>query len=110
MWRSAQMTRRLLAIASFSAPLLLIGCFGSSPEAGDDDTTQPDECQLDSKGEASPGYPYDVAKFRSDVLPVLIQSCGSATCHAQSIGGFQVWANAATDDCNFGKTFNQVAG
>ena len=106
------MTRRLLAIASFSAPLLLVGCFSSG---GDDPpaTPTPDKCQLDTQGEGSPGFPFDIAKFRSDVLPIVV-TCGSggAGCHGnpQGQGSFTVWADAATDDCNFGQTFNNVAG
>jgi hypothetical protein len=105
------MTRRLLAIASFSAPLLLVGCFGGG---GGDDEPPPavDECQLNSQGEQTPGYPFNPQKFRTEALPVLIQSCGTGSgCHGNPVGqgGFTVWADAASDDCNFGKSFNQTA-
>src|SRR5215211_6459635 len=104
------MTRRLLAIASFSAPLMLAACFGSS---GDDPgpTPTPDKCQLDTQGEGSPGYPFDIAKFRSDIVPLVVTGCGAAGCHGSPTGqgGFTVWTDAATDDCNFGQTFNNVA-
>jgi hypothetical protein len=90
-----------------NAPFIA-GCFGSSDD-GQDPTTDP-ACQLDAKGEKSPGYPYDVAKFGTDVMPVLAQSCGTLGCHAspQGNGGYIVWANAKPGDCDFGKTFNST--
>src|SRR5687768_11228506 len=104
------MTRRLLAIASFSAPLLMAACFGGDSE--DPPPATPDKCQLDTQGEGSPGFPYDISKFRSDIVPLVVTGCGAAGCHGAPavVGGFTVWADAATDDCNFGQTFNNVAG
>jgi hypothetical protein len=89
-----------------NAPFIA-GCFGSSDEP---DPTADPACQLDAKGEKSPGYPFDVAKFGSDVMPVLAQSCGTLGCHAspQGNGGFIVWANAKPGDCDFGKSFNSA--
>jgi hypothetical protein len=91
-----------------NAPFIA-GCFGSSDDA--QDPTADPACQLDAKGEKSPGYPYDVAKFGTDVMPVLATGCGTLGCHAspQGNGGFIVWANAKPGDCDFGKTFNSTA-
>jgi hypothetical protein len=105
------MTTRLLALlASVSAPLL-VGCSGGGGDdgGGDDGATAP-ECQLDTVGEKSPGFPYSIDKFRNDVLPKLLESCSGGACHAPTAnGGFQLWADALTNDCNFGKSFNEVA-
>lgn len=70
------------------------------------------ECQLDSKSEKSPGYPFDVDKFASEVMPVIGKSCANAGCHAPPTGnaGFTVWAAAKPGDCDFAKTFNSVVG
>jgi hypothetical protein len=84
------------------------GCTGDieSPDPG---ATAP-ECQLDSKGEKSPGYPFDVDKFANEVMPVIGASCATGGCHAAPAGnaGFTVWAAAKPGDCDFGKTFNNV--
>ena len=104
------MSKRLYWLfVACNAPFIA-GCFGSSGDKKEDPTANP-ACQLDSKGEKSPGYPYDVAKFGTDVMPVLAKSCGTLGCHAspQGNGGFIVWANAKPGDCDFGKTFNSTA-
>src|SRR5262245_15997223 len=90
-----------------NAPFIA-GCFGSGDQP--DQTADP-ACQLDSKGEKTPGYPYDVAKFNSDIMPVLSTSCGALGCHAapKGNGGFIVWANAKQGECDFGKSFNSFA-
>jgi hypothetical protein len=91
-----------------NAPFIT-GCFGSPDRSAP--VTDP-ACQLDSKNERSPGYPFDVAKFGSDVLPVVARSCGAQGCHGAPTGngGFTVWASAKPGDCDFGKTFNSVVG
>jgi hypothetical protein len=98
--------RLFLLLVACNAPFFA-GCFGSpDPKA---DSTDP-ACQLDSKNEKSPGYPFDVAKFGTDVMPVLATSCGAQGCHGAPMGnsGFIVWADAKPGDCNFGKSFNQA--
>jgi hypothetical protein len=77
---------------------------------GDDPGATAPECQLDSKSEKSPGYPFDVQQFGTDVMPVLAKSCGTAGCHAAPTGqgSFTVWASAKPGDCDFAKTFNNV--
>jgi hypothetical protein len=84
---------------------LALGCF--SPQAPP--ATDP-ACQLDSKSEQTPGYPYDVEAFTADVLPALAQSCGNAGCHGapSGAGGLTIWTAAQPGDCDFGKTFNSV--
>src|ERR1700704_1011135 len=99
-------SRRFLLVIACNAPFI-IGCFGS-PDKGDPNTDP--ACQLDSKNEKSPGYPFDVGKFGTDVMPVLAKSCGAQGCHAPPLGNseFVVWAQAKPGDCDFSKTFNSV--
>jgi hypothetical protein len=89
----------LRSLIIVSSTLGAIGCFGDiqSTEPG---ATAP-ECQLDSKSEKSPGYPFDVDKFAAEVMPVLAKSCAAAGCHAAPTGnaGFTVWAAAKPGDC-----------
>lgn len=87
--------------------LLAAGCASNSPS--NPPSTDP-ACQLDTKGEKSPGYPFDVGKFTTGVLPIVSTTCGSAGCHAAPSGnaGFTVWASAAAGSCEFNKTFNNT--
>ena len=103
------MTRRTLAMLAMCSGPILIGCFGGPPDSGGDPLVDP-ECQLDTKGEKSPGYPFDVDKFTTEVLPVVAQSCGAGGCHGSPTGngGLTIWAQARPGDCDFGKTFNSV--
>lgn len=96
----------LLALCGVS---LASGCAGTTNDPPPPGSTDP-ACQLDSKNEKTPGYPYNIDKFTSDVLPVVTASCGAAGCHAAPTGngGFTVWATAAPGNCDFGKTFNSV--
>lgn len=88
--------------------VFLAGCF-DGPGGTEPPVTDP-ACQLDSKSEKSPGYPFDVARFGTDVMPVVARSCGAQGCHGAPTGnsGFTVWPNAKVGDCDFGKTFNSV--
>src|ERR1041384_8536902 len=94
-------------LAPFVA-LLAAGCTSNSPS--NPPPTDP-ACQLDTKGEKSPGYPFDVAKFTTGVLPIVSTSCSAAGGHAPPTGnaGFTVWASAAAGSCEFNKTFNPTA-
>ena len=91
----------------------MIGCFGSPGPSTGQPTIDP-ACQYNSKGngEASPGYPFDVAKFETDIQPVLAKSCGSQGCHAAPTGNsnFIVWSAAKRGDCEFVKGFNSFVG
>jgi hypothetical protein len=86
--------------------LFALGCWGSPPTG----TLTDPACQLDSKSEQTPGYPFDVESFTAEVLPVVAKSCGTGGCHGAPTGngGFTVWADAKPGDCDFGKTFNSV--
>ncbi len=97
---------RSLVVAAWLA-LLAPGCLGSPPPT---DPLADPACQLDSKSEQSPGYPFDVEAFGGEVLPVLAQSCGAGGCHGAPTGngGLTIWAAAKPGDCDFGKTFNQA--
>jgi hypothetical protein len=99
------MTRALLAFALTGA----LGCFGAPPSPTGDPAENP-ECQLDTKGERTPGYPFDVQQFTDEVLPLVAQSCGAGGCHGApgGNGGLIIWANARAGDCDFGKTFNSL--
>jgi hypothetical protein len=103
------MAKHLFVLLITSTAPLIAGCFGSPDKPAP--VTDP-ACQLDSKNEKSPGYPFDVARFGSEVLPVVARSCGAQGCHGAPAGnsGFTVWAEAKPGDCDFGKTFNSVAG
>jgi len=101
------------ALATCSG-LLLLGCFGTPetppPPGGDADPA----CQLNTPTEKTPGYPFSLQKFRADVVPVIVANCaGAGACHTasgttQGKGGFSLWEDAATSDCNFNKTFNSA--
>jgi hypothetical protein len=101
------MTNHLRSLLVSSA-ICAVGCFGEV--SSDDPGATAPECQLDSKSEKQPGYPYDVDKFATEVMPVIAKSCGTSGCHAAPTGnaGFTVWAAAKPGDCDFGKTFNSV--
>jgi hypothetical protein len=96
--------RLILLLVACNAPFIA-GCFGSSDDNGG---TTPPECQLDSKNEKTPGFPYNIDKFGKDVLPLLVAKCSAAGCHGAPVGssGFTVWADAKAGDCNAAKTFN----
>ncbi len=97
---------RSLLVVAWPA-LCALGCFGSPPTP---DPLGDPACQLDSKSEQSPGYPFDVESFGNEVLSVVAQSCGAGGCHGAPTGngGLTIWAAAKPGDCDFGKTFNQV--
>jgi hypothetical protein len=104
------MTNRLLGVIAVSSGAFALGCFGSPPSNGPAGDTADPACQLDTQNEKSPGYPFNVETFTSDVLPVLAKSCGAGGCHGAPAGqaDFTVWVDAAPGNCNFGKTFNSV--
>jgi hypothetical protein len=87
--------------------LLAAGCTGDPPSSPP--PTDP-ACQLDTQGEKTPGYPFDVGRFTTGVLPIVSTSCSAGGCHAPPAGnaGFTVWASAPAGSCEFGKTFNNT--
>ncbi|HJZ88871.1 MAG TPA: hypothetical protein VKN99_27050 [Polyangia bacterium] len=92
---------------AISLVILLGGCdyFGKDhPSQNPNDPA----CQIQASQEHAPGWPYDLAVFRTQILPVLISTCGTAGCHAapQGNGGLTVWADAAPGNCSYAKTFN----
>ncbi len=100
-------------VAAFAAALayallaLVAGCVettGTEAPAGG-------ECQIEAEGEKSPGYPYDLKEYGEKVLPVLVQNCAAAGCHAAPEGqkGFTVWAEAAVGNCGYAQTFNSLS-
>jgi hypothetical protein len=95
-------------VSSFIAMFVLVGCY-QSPTL--DDSANDTECQLVAAGASEPGYPFNLAQFESDVLPMLKASCGAAGCHGAPVGtgNFTVWADAAPGNCNYAKSFNSLA-
>jgi len=85
---------------------MLAAC--ATPVPTEDPVSTDPACQLDAKNEKSPGYPFDVDKFATEVQPVINKSCGLGGCHASPAGngGFNVWTAAKPGDCDFAKTFN----
>src|SRR4051812_1532371 len=105
------MPKHLISLLLVCHAQFIIGCFGG-PDQGQ--STADPACQYDSKGngEASPGYPFDIAKFGSDVQPVLATNCGNQGCHGAPSGNasFTVWGTAKRGDCDFVKGFNSFVG
>src|SRR5256885_2050336 len=89
------------------ACVLAAGCPGEMSNS--DPATDP-ACQLDTKDEKTPGYPFDVDAFTRDVLPIVATTCAAGGCHGAPAGNasFTVWASAQPGTCDFGKTFNNV--
>jgi hypothetical protein len=104
------MERICLSGTLLAALIASAGCSGG----GDDDGAVDPECQLDGAGgeaEPTPGFPYDFEVFKSDIAPLLVDNCTAGNCHlpgeppAGANGGYTVWANAKSDDCERVKTF-----
>lgn len=93
--------------SAFALAVLSAACAG---EMSNTDSTTDPSCQLDSKDEKTPGYPFDVDAFTRDVLPIVTSSCAAGGCHGAPTGNasFTVWASAQPGTCDFGKTFNNV--
>src|SRR5262245_42474637 len=105
------MKRTLPPVLALCLPLAA-GCFGEPPGGGNGDGDLDDpECQLDTEGEQSPGYPFDMVAYESEVLPVVTGNCGASGCHAPPNGhrAFNVWVAAAPGNCDYAKTFNALA-
>lgn len=104
------MQKHLIPLLLVCNAQFIIGCSGSNQGLPSSDPA----CQYNSKGtgEASPGYPFDIAKYASDVQPVLAANCSAQGCHAapSGNGGFVVWASAKQGDCDFVKGFNSFVG
>jgi hypothetical protein len=101
----------LLLLFALGSVQQSLGCAASPPGGPSTPVIDP-KCQLNSKNEKAPGYPFDIAKFKSDVIPVLVTGCGAQGCHGSpnGSGGYVVWADAATNDCNQAQTFNAAIG
>ncbi len=98
----------IVAAVALAASAAAPGC------STDDDAGISDDpaCQIQQEAERSPGYPFDIARYTGEVLPVLTANCSAAGCHGAPTGqgGFTVWAGAAPGNCDFAKTFNAMAG
>lgn len=99
---------RFTAILATTAGLL--GCYGQPPSNADETETPDAECQLQSKAEKTPGYPFDLDRYQTEVLPALATTCATAGCHAAPAGqgGFTLWADAEPGECDYARTFNAV--
>lgn len=103
-------TRRLLRLVPvLPISMWVAGCYADAPE-GEDVPTEDPECQIQTEGEKSPGYPFDLALYTDQVLPVLTANCAAAGCHAapEGQGQFTVWAAAVQGNCEYAQTFNSL--
>ncbi len=86
------------------------GAAGSGPALPTPDAAAADDptCRIDSAEERAPGWPYDLPRFRTAVLPMVVTAC--ASCHAPPAGpsDFTVWPDAAPGSCTYAKTFNSL--
>jgi hypothetical protein len=105
------MIKRLFILLVAANASLVAGCSSSTPGTTPPPPPNDPKCQIQSTTEKFPGYPFQVSKFSSDVLPVLQGSCGTAGCHAAPMGngGFIVWAATDPNSCDFAQSFNAVA-
>jgi hypothetical protein len=64
-------------------------------------------CTIAADQQHSPGWPFSLDSFKSNVLPTLTQTCATAGCHAAPNGsaGYTAWADAAPGNCSYAKTF-----
>lgn len=94
-----------------TAILFLCAVTSGCVETLGQDLPAADECQIKADGEKSPGYPFDLAIYREEVLPVLTQNCAAAGCHAPPSGqqGFTVWPSAAAGNCAYAQSFNSLS-
>jgi hypothetical protein len=99
------MARLVPALVIGSVAAAAAACTVAAPPTDDP------SCQILADGEKSPGYPYDLARYRDDVLPRLVAGCSTQGCHGapQGQGNFTVWADAAPGNCGFAQTFNSLA-
>ena len=104
------MNRELLSLLAVCGMQLAYGCAGSQSTGDPPSTATDPKCQLNSKSEQTPGFPFNVATFTSTILPAAKTSCGAAGCHASPSGngGLVIWADAATGNCDFAQTFNSI--
>ena len=100
------------AIAAAAAYGLLLFLMSGCVETVGQDLPDGDDCQIHSDGEKSPGYPFDLAMYGAEVLPILVDNCATAGCHAPPSGqkGFTVWPSAAAGNCGYAQSFNSLAG
>lgn len=116
----------LVATCACSASVSVGGDGGAAPDAAgasdpkadtpptdaapppDADPANDPTCRIDSPQERAPGWPFDLARFRTAVLPALVERCSG--CHAPPAGpgGFTVWPDAAPGNCSYAKTFNSL--
>ncbi len=94
-----------------TAILSLCAVLSACVETVGQDAPGGDKCQIKADGEKSPGYPFDLAIYGDEVLPVLTQNCAAGGCHAPPSGqkGFTVWPSAAAGNCAYAQSFNSLA-
>jgi hypothetical protein len=92
------------------ASLVAIGCGGGDDG---DDGNNPDAappapaCSIQSENEATPGSPYNLNTFETQVMPDLTANCASCHTGDNFLGGFQFFVGERPD-CNFINTFNTL--
>jgi len=100
----------VLALAAVS--LAAAAC--NPPVAGDDDPATAPECQIKADAEKGPGFPFDLAMYEAQIVPLVTAKCGSAGCHAGTTAapnatGFTVYADTVKGKCGYGQTFNSLS-
>jgi len=103
------MNRELLSLLAVCGMQLAYGCAGSQ-STGDPPPTNDPKCQLNSKAEQTPGFPFNVATFTSSILPAAKTSCGSAGCHASpnGNGNLSIWPSVTAGSCDLAQSFNSI--
>ncbi len=109
--------RKLLLLAA--SGFLVAACGGGGDDGGGGDT--PDAgppassvCDVNSDSAATPAFPFDLAQFRNEILPLLqgdfaAGGCLGAGCHdaPNGQGNYNVWPAAGSDsDCPDIESFN----
>jgi len=102
----------LVAATAAATAYALLSLMAGCVETVGQDGPAADDCQIHSDGEKSPGYPFDLAMYGEAVLPLLVENCAAAGCHAPPSGqkGFTVWPAAAVGNCAYAQSFNSLAG
>lgn len=96
---------RHLAVSTL---LLSSACVAGGGQAPPPPESSNLECQIQSQQQQTPGYPFDLTRFRTEVLPTLTGTCANASCHGAPDGkkGFKLFADAAPGNCDYARTFN----
>src|SRR4051812_32452122 len=101
---------RLISVAFL---MVVAGCgnyLNNKPGAGGGNGSNGDPtCTIAANGQQSPGYPYSLDDFKTNILPALVANCSASGCHAPpGNANFIVYPDAAFGNCNYAKSFTQL--